>query len=130
MKTIKALLRLLLLTIIISFALSGCYTQLALVSDDSDETAASSQNVPYQPEIVTVIVPIIIHDPAFPPLNNPTPPAGTISTSNSKTSSPAQNQSLPPIRDSGYHRPDASGASQTTTSASQGRTGSSTTRSR
>ena len=117
MKTTKAFLPLPLLTFLISLTLSGCYTQLAFVDDDS----TPSPIYIYQPIIMPVVpiqpispigpAPI---EPISPPIINPLLPAGY---------SPTMSAPPPPprIRETGYQRPDQSGTTQSTNSTSNNR---------
>ena len=118
MKTIKVSPLLPLLTILFSLALSGCYTQLAFVSNENDSAVEPSPTYIYQPEIVTVYVPLPYYPPP-PPVIDPLPPAGHSPT---VTEPPSQ----PQHRDSGYQRSGESESRQTTSSESDRRTGGST----
>jgi hypothetical protein len=119
MKTIKASLLLPLLTILFSLAISGCYTQLAFVYDKQYSTVVSSSTMNYQPEIVTVYVPVPIYDPPSPPVYYPVSTAGS-------TSTVIEPQSQSQTRDSGYQRSGQSENTQTTSSVSDRRTSGST----
>jgi hypothetical protein len=114
MKTINASLPLPLLTLIFSFALSGCYTQLAFVDDENDSAYKPAQTIMYQPEVITVYVPVP-YDPLPFPVYTPTPTAGSTSTI-------TQPQSPPQIRDFGHQRSGQSDNTQTTSADSDKRT--------
>ena len=104
------------LTIFIISSFSGCYTQLAFVTDESDRPV-------YHPPIAvdqtttTVIVNYIPYDNWEPPINNSLPVASSTSTTNT-------NQSCSQPRESGYQR--SIGEIHTTNSKTEIRTSGST----
>lgn len=116
MKTIKPLIFLSMFAILIILSFSGCYTQLAFVTDESDQPV-------YHPPIAidqtttTVIVNYIPYDNWEPPINNSLPVA-------SSTSTTTVNQSSSQTRDSGYQR--STYDAQTSSSNSGTRTSGST----
>ena len=80
MNTIKAFFLASLISVLFSVALSGCYTELACVNDEQESAVEPSQIVLYQPEIVSVFVPmpVFIQQPS--PVYNVLPVAGSTST--------------------------------------------------
>jgi hypothetical protein len=109
MKTIKASLLSLLLTIFISLGLSGCYTQLALVDNEQDSAFEPLTTIINQPNIVTVYVPVsvLVYDPPSCDVFHSMPNAGS-------TSTVSESQPQPQTRNSGYQRADQSENTQTT----------------
>ena len=120
MKTINVFLLLPLLTIIFSFVLNGCYTQLAFVDDEQYAAVEQSPIIIIQPIIIPInprppiIDPILPIEPGpinppSPPVINPLPPAGiAITVTRPQLPTPIQ------IRKSGYKRSDLSENTQTT----------------
>jgi len=120
MKTIDVFLILPLLTIIFSFVLNGCYTQLAFVDDEQYAAVEQSPIIIIQPIIIPInprppiidpILPIEPSpiDPPSPPVINPLPPTGiAITVTRPQSSTPIQ------IRKLGYKRSDLSENTQTT----------------
>jgi len=114
MKPINVFIILSLLTIIFSFVLSGCYTQLAFVDDEQYAAVEPSPIIIIQPIIIPInprppiidpILPIEPSpiDPPSPPVINPLPPAGiAITVTQPQPPTPIQ------IRKSGYKRSDLS----------------------
>ena len=115
MKTIKSLLIVSLITLSFSLALSGCYTQLAFVNNEQDLAVEPSQTNIYQPEIVTVYVPVPEYNPQSSPVFNSLPTAGSSAAVN-------ESQSQSRTRESGYQRSDQSENAQTTSSLTTTRT--------
>jgi hypothetical protein len=113
MKTIKSSLFLLIMTLVSSIALSGCYTQLAYVADDPDSTVQSTSPAFDIDPIVVIVNPIIITPP--PPVFDPPPIAGSSSVT---TETPSHST----VRESGYQRSSSSQNDQTVSSNSGTRT--------
>jgi len=97
MKTIKISLLLPLLTISISLAFCGCYTQFAIEDDDQYSTAESTPIIIYEPLIMPVYVPEPIYNPPSTSIYNSLPSAGS-------SQIVTVQQSPQEIRDSGYRR--------------------------
>jgi len=113
MKTNKASLLLLLLTILYSLSLGGCYTQLAFVNDQQYLAAEPFSD----PPLIILVQPIIIHIPYPQPLPiiiNPLPP---VSHSPELPQTPPQQHP----RDFGYQRPSQPDNNQTTIQVSDSR---------
>jgi hypothetical protein len=123
MKTIKAFALASIITVLFSAALSGCYTQLACVNDEQESAVEPPQIILYQPEIVSVFVPmpVFIQQPS--PGYNVLPTAGATSTA-----APAQSEFQP--RTTGYQRPDPPATPQPANPVSDSRTSGSTRNSR
>lgn len=119
MKTIKASLLLPLLTFLFSLALSGCYTQLAFLSEKEDSTGESTQVILNQHEDVSVYAPVPYYYQPSPPAVNLLPTASSSSNGNV-----TQSQTQP--RETGFQRSDQSGTTQSTNSTSNNRTSGST----
>ncbi len=114
MKPINVFIILSLLTIIFSFVLNGCYTQLAFVDDEQYAAVEPSPIIIIQPIIIPInprppiidpILPIEPSpiDPPSPPVINPLPPQGiAITVTQPQLPIPIQ------IRKSGYKRSDLS----------------------
>jgi len=115
MKTIKSLLIVSLITLSFSLALSGCYTQLAFVNNEQDSAVEPSQTIIYQPERVTMYVPVPEYNPQSSPVFNSLPTAGSSAAVN-------ESQSQSRTRESGYQRSDQSENAQTTSSLTTTRT--------
>ena len=114
MNQMKNFLLVSLLIVIFSFTFTGCYTQLAYLSEQEYSAVEPSPIILIQHEDVSIYtsVPYYPQQPAPPVILLPT--AGSISTgTSSQTSSQA--------RDTGYQRPDQSSSPQSANTATNSR---------